>query len=88
MKRKDDYVLQKVGDTCILVPIGAAVAKTNGIITLNKTAARIWRLLESDRTLNELISIVVQEFAVDPKIAQADIEAFVDWLAKMGLLER
>ena len=37
MKRKADFMIQKVGGENLLVPLGAQVMDLNGIITMNNT---------------------------------------------------
>ena len=88
MKRKADFVLQKVGGEHLLVPLGAQVMDLNGLITLNETAASIWELLAEERGLDELVAAVEARFEVDAATARADVETFVSQIRQLGLLER
>jgi hypothetical protein len=87
MKRKADFMLQNVGGENLLVPLGAQVMDLNGLNTLNNTAACAWELLAEERTLDELAAAVAERFDVAAEIARADVQTFVDEIAKMGLLE-
>lgn len=87
MKRKADFIMQNVGGENLLVPLGAQVIDLNGLIILNDTAACVWELLAEERTLDELAAAVAEHFAVAAEIARADVQTFVDEIAKMGLLE-
>ena len=87
MKRKNDFIMQNVGGENLLVPLGAQVMDLNGLITLNGTAACVWELLAAERSLDELTAAVAERFDVDPETARADVQTFVDEIAKMGLLE-
>jgi len=87
MKRQADFMMQDVGGENLLVPLGAQVMDLNGLITLNDTAACVWALLAAERTLDELAAAVAERFDVAAEIARADVQTFVDEIAKMGLLE-
>jgi hypothetical protein len=88
MKRKNDFMMQNVGGgVTLLVPLGAQVMDLNGFVTLNDTAACVWELLAQDRTADELAGAVAEEFNMDAAIARADVQAFLDEIAGMGLLE-
>jgi hypothetical protein len=87
MKRKADFLLQKVGGEHLLVPLGAQVMDLNGLITLNETAASIWEMLAEDRRVDELAAVVEAQFEVDAATARADVETFVAQIRQLGLLE-
>jgi hypothetical protein len=88
MKRKTDFIMQNVGGENLLVPLGAQVMDLNGLITLNDTAACVWELLREERTPDELTAGIAERFDVTPASAHADVKAFLDEIAKMGLLEQ
>lgn len=87
MKHKSDVMMQNVAGENLLVPLGAQVMDLNGLFTLNDTAACVWELLAEERTLAELAAAVAERFAVAAEIARADVQTFVDEIARMGLLE-
>lgn len=53
---------------------------------MEKTAQRIWDLLENAQTLESLISILSQEYKVEPAVCRADIQQFVQDLVEEGLV--
>ena len=87
MKRKPDVMMQNVAGENLLVPLGAQVMDLNGLIILNDTAACVWELLAQERTLDELAAAVAERFDVAAEIVRADVQTFVDEIARMGLLE-
>lgn len=87
MKRSEGFVLQNVGGQDLLVPIGAKVMDMNALITLNATARRIWDLLAEDRSVEYLVTDMVERFDVDPERARADVQLFLHDLGRLGLLE-
>ena len=86
MKIKEGFVLKQVADATIVVPAGEAALDFNGMITLNDTAAFLWRLLENGATQEELLSAMLKEYDVDEKTAKAGIARFVAKLGDEGLL--
>ena len=87
MKRKTDFIMRNVGGENLLVPLGAQVMDMNGLVALNDTAACVWELLDEECSLDELTAAVAERFDVDSEIARADVQTFLDEIAKMGLLE-
>jgi hypothetical protein len=87
MKRSKDFLLQNVGGQDLLVPTGARVMDMNALITLNPTARRVWELLAEDHSVESLAAGVVEQFDVDRDRARADVQAFLDKLGRLGLLE-
>jgi hypothetical protein len=87
MRRKSGFALRKAGEVNIVVPLGQKVLDLNGVITLNETGAFIWELLGEERSLDELVEAVSQEFDVEPDQARKDIEDFLEDLRKFDMLE-
>ncbi len=87
MKRKDDLLLQNVGGQDLLIPLGSKVLDMNGLVVLNSTGRFIWDLLAEDRSLEELVTAVVDRFEVGTDRAGADVRAFVDDLVRQGWIE-
>ena len=88
MKRKENFLLQTVGGEKLLVPLGAQVIDLNGLIILNETAARVWELLAEEQSVEELSTAVMERFDVTADVARHDVRAFVEEIARLGLLEQ
>ncbi len=55
MKIKDDFILRKVADTYVVVPVNSMTLDFNGIINLNETGAFLFELLQNGATKDELL---------------------------------
>jgi hypothetical protein len=88
MKRKADFVMQNVGGENLLVPIGGQVLDTNGLVTLNATGRCLWELLAQERSVEDLAGALTEKFEVDGERAKADVQAFLDEITRIGLLEK
>jgi hypothetical protein len=87
VKRKDDLVMRSIGGDSLLVPLGARVAEMHGMVVLNGTGRCMWELLAEERSVDELAAAVAERFDVDDSRAHADVQSFLDEMARMGLLQ-
>lgn len=70
----------------MLIPVGAAAAKFNGLITLNETGATIFKALAQETTLEALVDAVTAEYDIDRDTARNDAEEFLQQLRLAGAL--
>ena len=87
MKVSKDFIMRDIAGEHILVPVGAAASKFNGLITLNEIGQFIFELLAEDRTLDQLAEKITEEYEVSLETARADAEEFVHHLQEVGALE-
>ena len=81
------FVLRKVAGENILVPVGNTALTSNGLVTLNESGAFLWKHMEKNRTREELVQEVLQEYEVSEEQARLDIGQFLTYLAKAGVLD-
>ncbi len=86
MKIKENFMLRKVADCYVVVPIGPAVADFNGMINLNEAGAFLWQLLEDDTTEDAVVSAMLEHYEVDEEVARNDVKRFVAQLSDADLL--
>lgn len=87
MKIKEGFILRKVANTDIVIPIGNNIANFNGIISLNQSAAFLWEQLKKGSDIPQLITGLIQEFGISREQAQKDAELFVEQLQNAKILE-
>jgi hypothetical protein len=56
------------------------------VLSSNTVGAHIWRLIEQQRTAQEIAQQLVDEYAVSVERAQCDVAAFVTDLIARGLV--
>lgn len=88
MKIKDDFVKIRIADECFVVPVGEQAVDFYGIITLNGTAEFMWDCLEEDKTREELITVMLEEYDIDRTTAETDIDEFIGVLIKNNLFDK
>ena len=63
--RSQSVVSRVVAGETLIVPVRGKVGDLASIYNFNRTGSLIWKLLETPRSMNELVTEVAQEFDVD-----------------------
>ena len=87
MKIKKDFILRKVADSYVVVPVGKLTLDFNGIINLNETGAFLFEILQQGADEDALIEQLVAEYDVSPEKAAADIDIFLQKVRDADVLE-
>ena len=87
MKIKDGFVVRKIANQYMAVPVGARAKELHGMIGLNETAAFLWELLKEDRTEEELAELLYNEYEITPEKALETVRSFGISLQEEGVLE-
>lgn len=75
---------RRIEDEVILVPIGRNIGDLQNIYTLNEVAACVWEAIDGNRTLAEVVDVIIQEFDVDRERAELDTLEFAGQLVEIG----
>ena len=85
MKIKDGFVLREVAGDTVVLPSGDL--EINAMITLNESAAFLWKHMQEETTVEELVNAVVETYPeVDAQTAKAAVEGFVAQLKENDFL--
>ncbi|MEE1319488.1 MAG: PqqD family protein [Ruminococcus sp.] len=87
MKIKEDFLLRKVADSYVVVPVNRMTLDFNGIINLNETGAFLFGLLQNGAEKEELISKLLDEYEVTPEKASNDVDVFISKVKEADILE-
>ena len=87
MKIKEDFILRKVADYYVVVPVNDMTVDFNGIINLNETGAFLFEILQKGADKQELLDKLLSEYEVTSEKAEADIEVFIQKLKDADILE-
>lgn len=88
MKIKDGFVLEEVGGSYLAVAVGELAEKFNALVRLNETGAFLWRRLLTDKTEQELITALMNEYeGVSEELAKRDVISFLNTLKSNNILE-
>lgn len=87
MKLKYEFVERLIVDEYVLVPAGEAARTFGGMITTSEVGATIMRALKQDVSQAELLALLMEEYDVDEQTANSDLNAFVQQLRELNVLE-
>lgn len=87
MKAKQTFILRQIVDEYLLIPVGAAAQKINGLIGLSESGALLFRRLQTDCTAEELVALLLKEYDVSAGTAEADVADFLKQMRRLGILE-
>lgn len=87
MQINKEYVLREIAGDYIIIPVGKTVQEFNGMITVNEVGASLWKMLQEEVTLDELVQGVLTEYDVEEAVARKDIREFLGELVKGGILD-
>mgnify|MGYP003290254139 CR=1 FL=1 len=88
MKLNENFVLKTVAGTPVVVPVGEAVKKIKGMITLNGPAELIWKALENGKEFDEILAELKTEYDAPEEVLKTDLVAFLEKLEKFEILEK
>ena len=87
MKLCGEFVVRRVMDNTVAIPVGQTALELNGMILLNDVSKVIWDCLEQGTDIEHAVTAVTDAFEVSRDEAREDILEFWDKLQKMHLLE-
>jgi hypothetical protein len=86
LQKNPSFVSRKIVDEVILVPISHKVGEIDCLYALNEVGARIWDLIDGDRSLKKLRDAIVEEFEVSETEAQEDLALLIEQLKEIGAI--
>lgn len=86
MKVKNGFVVRRIADVYVVVPVMGACLDFNGIITFNETAAFLFGRLKEETTKEKLVCEMLNEYEINQETALRDIDTFFKQLQEANLL--
>ena len=87
MIRNENFLLQEVAGSQVLVPVGEAVGEFAGMLTLNSSGVYLWNALETEQTLASLVEVLLTHYEVTCEQASVDAEKFIAKLRSVGAVK-
>lgn len=87
MKIKSNFILRKISDSYVVVPVGDAVVDFSGLINLNESGAMLFELLQKGAEESDLVDALLGEYKVEREVAEADVKKFVAKVKDAEILE-
>lgn len=80
--RPSDILSREIGDEIVVLDM-----RSSKYLTVTGAGTRLFGLLGEERTTQELVAIVLDEYEVSPTIAERDVAAFLADMRAAGLIE-
>ena len=71
----------------VIIAVGEASKKLNGIITLNETATKVFKYIENGLTFDEIVDKMLEEFDVERCVLENDINSVILEFKKTGVID-
>jgi hypothetical protein len=82
------FVTRQIAGETLIMPVAGKVADLESIYVLNDVGSRIWQLVGSPATTDQIADVIAREFDVAPERAAADVTEFLGALDARGLIRR
>lgn len=86
MKLKYQFVVNKIADNFVAVPVGDNVIDFNGALQLNDGAAFIIEQLNQEISYDDIINNLVERFGCDIETAKNNLDPIINELKDNDLL--
>ena len=88
MKIKDGFVLREMCGEYIVAAEGLQNINFNKLISLNPTAAFLWKALENKEfTVEDMAQLLVDEYEIDMELASTDSASLIKAWLDAGIAE-
>lgn len=87
MLLKNTFLFKEIGEEGMLIPIVGGNVDASKIFNLNETGTYIMKKLLDDYEIDEIIDFMIDEYQIDRKTLEEDLNAFIEELKKRGLYE-
>lgn len=86
MRASKDFILREIAGESLLVPIGEAASRFNGLITMNELGCFIFAKLAEEQTEETLLQAILAEYDVQREQALSDLREYLQQLRQLGAL--
>lgn len=87
MKTKKGFVLRSLGREYILVAEGLEAVDANRLISMNESAAFLWKTVEDKEfDLDTLINLLVEEYGITREVAEKDSARLLQTWKESGII--
>lgn len=87
LSQSTSIVTRKTGNEYVLVPITNNIADMNSVYTLNETGAFIWEQIDGKKSVEDIITMLTEEYDIDKQKAESDVFTFIDDMSKYVIIQ-
>ncbi|MBS0247533.1 MAG: PqqD family protein [Proteobacteria bacterium] len=79
VRRQGEWLSAKIGDELVMMS-----ATNRHYVGMSEVGARIWELIEQPRSLDDVCTLLLDEYDVAPQVCRGEVEAFLRELMNHG----
>jgi len=87
-KKRDHIVTRRIVDEVLLVPVRGRLADMREVYVLHGTGEFIWKQLDGQTSMADILDGVVGDYEVDKERAVGDLDELIVDLLKADLIEK
>lgn len=84
--KESDFVTRNIKEETIIVPVKDDVGDLDSIYTLNEVGSFVWKLLDGQTSVSEIVDAMCSEYDITTEEAQKDVVGLISSLEKAGLI--
>ena len=85
MRVKEGFIVRKIANQYMAVPVGTRTKEVHGMIGLNEAGVFLWNQMVEEKTEQELVSALCKEYEIDEERAILSVRRFCEKVKKEGL---
>ncbi len=85
--RNEQFISRRIADEFLLIPVANQLNGDNWLFVLNEVGARIWELIDRDRSVQQIGQRLLEEFDTSPEQLEEDLLRLLDQLQELGAIE-
>lgn len=87
MRTRKGFVLRTLGKEYILVAEGLEAVDANRLISMNESAAFLWKAVDDKEFDSDtLINLLMEEYGIDREVAEKDVAALLETWKKAEII--
>ncbi len=87
MKTKKGFILRSLGNEFILVAEGLEAADANHMVSMNESAAYLWRSVKGkDFDADTLADLLLEEYDITREVAEKDVASLIQTWRDAGVV--
>lgn len=80
------FVVRQIAGETVAIPAGPAARALSGLLALNGSGQLLFDLLQTEQTVDSLVTALLDHYEIDSATAQADVAEFLQILRSNGVL--
>ncbi len=82
-----DFVQREVAGEFLLIPLKRQLTDINSLYVLNETGAALWRLIDGEHSLQDIIRVLSEEYAVTVEQLTQDLNVLIEDLLSIKAIQ-